>query len=131
MSTPTGITGHYTFYVVDTKPYIMVNGTRYNSGSTVYKNGDSFVSFYDDSDITNSGDTGVTITSEGNIIIDESFKYSETRGKTLSTAEGTEAELKGLNPLDDTHKKIKKKLAELFHKMPKGKLGYGHKSIPY
>lgn len=42
---------------------------------------------------------------------------------------GTEAELKGLNPLDDTHKKIKKKLAELFHKMPKGKLGYGHKSM--
>lgn len=42
---------------------------------------------------------------------------------------GTEAELKGLNPLDDTHKKIKKKLAELFHKMPKGKFGYGHKSM--
>ena len=42
---------------------------------------------------------------------------------------GTEAELKGLNPLDDTHKKIKKKLAELFHKIPKGKLGYGHKSM--
>lgn len=42
---------------------------------------------------------------------------------------GTESELKGLNPLDDTHKKIKKKLAELFHKMPKGKFGYGHKSM--
>ena len=28
-----------------------------------------------------------------------------------------------------THKKIKKKLAELFHKIPKGKLGYGHKSM--
>jgi len=41
----------------------------------------------------------------------------------------TETELKGLNPLDDTHKKIKKKLAELFHKMPKGKMGYGHKDM--
>lgn len=42
---------------------------------------------------------------------------------------GTEAELKGLNPLDDTHKKIKKKLKELFHKMPKGKFGYSHKEM--
>ena len=90
LSTPTGITGHYTFYVVDTKPYIMVNGSRYNSGSTIYKNADPFVSFYDDTDIVDSGDTGVTITSDGYNIIDETYKYSETSGKTLTTAEGTQ-----------------------------------------
>lgn len=90
LSTPTGITGHYTFYVVDTNPYIMVNGNRYSSRATIYKNADSFVSFYDDTDITDSGDTGVTITSDGYNIIDETYKYSETSGKTLTTEEGTE-----------------------------------------
>jgi len=90
LTTPTGITGHYTFYVVDTKPYIMVNGDQYNSGSTIYKNIDSFVSFYDDKDIIDSGDTGITITSEGNKIVDTYAKYSELSGMELSTDEGTE-----------------------------------------
>lgn len=90
LTTPTGITGNYTFYVVDTKPYIMVNGTRYNSGSTIYKNSDSFVSFYDDTDIVDSGDTGITITSEGNKVVDTFTKYSELSGLTFTTDEDTE-----------------------------------------
>ncbi len=90
ISTPTGIIGHYSFYVIDTKPYIMVNDIKYNSGSIAYKNSDAYVSFYDDIDIVDSGDTGVTITSEGNRIVDTHAKYSDLSGLTLSTDEGTE-----------------------------------------
>ncbi len=89
IETATGITANYTFHIVDTKPYIMLNGTKYTNGSKVFVNTDTFVSWYDDSDITNSKDTGVKIVSEGNINIDESYTYS-TSGKTLTTLDETE-----------------------------------------
>lgn len=41
----------------------------------------------------------------------------------------SEKELQKLNGFSDSHKLIKRKLAELFHKMPKGKYGYAHKAM--
>lgn len=90
LTTPTGITGHYTFYVVDTNPYISIGDMNYYNGQTVHLNKDTYVSFFDDSDITDSADTGVTITSEGHHIIDTKATYKELSGMTLSTPEGTE-----------------------------------------
>ncbi len=90
LTTPTGITGHYSFYVVDTRPYISDGDLNYYNGQTVYKNTDTYVSFFDDSDITDSGNTGVTITSEGHHIVDTKATYKELSGLTLSTPEGTE-----------------------------------------
>ena len=90
LTTPTGITGNYTFYVVDTNPYVSIGDMRYYDGQVIYRNDDTYVSFFDDNDILDSGDTGVAITSEGNKIIDTFAKYSELGGLTLTTPEDTQ-----------------------------------------
>ncbi len=43
--------------------------------------------------------------------------------------EGNEEYLSKLDDKDSAQKKIRMKLAELYHLMPKGKVGYGHKSM--
>ena len=90
LTTPTGITGHYTFYVVDSSPYVSIDDMHYYDGQIAYMNDDTYVSFFDDEDIVDSGETGVAITSEGNKVIDTFAKYSELGGLTLTTPEGTE-----------------------------------------
>ena len=90
MTTPTGYTCNYLFHIVDTKPYIQIDGTKYSSGSTLYFSENTYVSWFDDSDITDSGDTGVAITTEGNKIVDTFAKYTDLSGLTLATDEGTD-----------------------------------------
>ncbi len=90
LTTPTGITTNYIFHMVDEMPYITINNVRYENGSTIHLKENSFVSWYDDSDISDSADTGVSISSTGNVVVDEFIKYSEANGKTLTTADLTE-----------------------------------------
>lgn len=90
IKTPTGITANYNFYIIDEKPYIIIDGTKYQNSDVIYKNQDSFISIFDDSDIKDSLDTGLTITSDGNQVVDKKIKYSEASGLTLTTENNTE-----------------------------------------
>ncbi len=72
------------------KPAITIDGKTYSSGSTLHFNSDKAVAFNDDSVITNSGDTGATISSEGNVNLNEHITYASGNYKTLTTASGTE-----------------------------------------
>lgn len=90
LTTPTGITVNYIYHIVDEKPYITIGNTKYENGSTIFLNEDSYVSWFDDADIKDSGDTGVNINSDGDNSISEFIKYSDSTGKTLVTSENTE-----------------------------------------
>lgn len=90
LTSATGITSNFTYHIVRNKPTITIDGTTYSSGSTLYFNSDKTVRFNDDSVITNSGNTGATIGSEGNVILNEHITYASGNGKTLTTANGTE-----------------------------------------
>lgn len=90
LTTPTGINAKYVFHVVDEVPYITIDNKKYESGATIFLKDDAFVSWFDDSDITDSAETGVNIVSEGDNTATEFIKYSQSSGKTLTTTEDTE-----------------------------------------
>ena len=90
LTSATGITCNFTYHIVRNKPTITIDGKMYSSGSTLHFNSDKTVSFNDDSVIANSGDTGATISSEGNVNLNEHVTYASGNGKTLTTASGTE-----------------------------------------
>lgn len=90
LTSATGITSNFTYHIVRNKPTISIDGNTYLSGSTLHFNSDKTVAFNDDSVITNSADTGASISSEGNVNLNEHVTYSSGSGKTLTTASGTE-----------------------------------------
>lgn len=90
LTSATGITSNFTYHIVRNKPTITIDGKTYSSGSTLHFNSDKTVSFNDDSVIANSGDTGATVSSEGNVNLNEHVTYASGKGKTLTTANGTE-----------------------------------------
>lgn len=90
LTSATGITSNFTYHIVRSKPTITIDGKTYSSGSTLHFNSDKTVRFNDDSVITNSGNTGATISSEGNVNLNEHITYASGNGKTLTTASGTE-----------------------------------------
>lgn len=90
LTSATGITSNFTYYIVRSMPTITIDGRTYSSGSTLHFNSDKTVTFNDDSVITNSGETGATVSSEGNVNLNEIITYASGNGKTLTTASGTE-----------------------------------------
>ncbi len=90
LTSATGITSNFVYHIVRSKPTITIDGRTYSSGSTLHFNSDKTVTFNDDSVITNSGETGATVSSEGNVNINELITYASGNGKTLTTASGTE-----------------------------------------
>lgn len=90
LTSATGITSNFTYHIVRNKPTITIDGKTYSSGSTLQFNSDKAVKFNIDSVISNSADTGATISSEGNINLNEHVSYTSGSGKTLTTADGTE-----------------------------------------
>lgn len=90
LTSATGITSNFTYHIVRNKPTITIDGKTYSSGSTLHFNSDKAVTFTDDSVVTNSGDTGATISSEGNVNVNEYITYASGNGKTLTTANDTE-----------------------------------------
>ncbi len=90
LTSATGITSNFTYHIVRNKPTIAIDGKTYSSGSTLHFNADKTVKFNDDSVITNSGETGATISSEGNVNLNEHISYVSGNSKTLTTASGTE-----------------------------------------
>ena len=90
LTSATGITSNFTYHIVRSKPTITIDGKTYSSGSTLHFNSDKTVRFNDDSVISNRGNTGATISSEGNVNLNEHITYASGNGKTLTTANGTE-----------------------------------------
>lgn len=90
LTSATGITSNFTYHIVRNKPTITIDGKTYSSGSTLHFNSDKAIKFVDDSVISNSGNTGATISSEGNVNVNEHITYASGNGKTLTTANGTE-----------------------------------------
>ncbi len=90
LTSATGITSNFTYHIVRNKPTITIDGKTYSSGSTLHFNSDKTVRFNDDSVITNSGNTGATVSSEGNVNLNEHITYASGSGKALTTASGTE-----------------------------------------
>lgn len=90
LTSATGITSNFTYHIVRSKPTITIDGKTYSSGSTLHFNSDKTVKFNDDSVISNSGNTGATVSSEGNVNLNEHITYASGSGKTLTTANGTE-----------------------------------------
>lgn len=90
LTSATGITSNFTYHIVRNKPTITIDGKTYSNGSTLHFNSDKTVKFNDDSVITNSDDTGATISSEGNVNLNEHITYASGNGKTLTTESGTE-----------------------------------------
>ena len=90
VQTVTGVTVNYTIHLVDEEPYMKIGDIIYKSGATLYLNKDTTVYWFDDLDITNSGNTGVIIKSTGNNVINETYKYSDYTNTTISTGSNTE-----------------------------------------
>lgn len=90
ITSATGITSNFKYYIVREKPTFTISGKTYNDGETVYLNSDSLVLWNCSSVISETADTGVTILSEGNINLNEFLRYKDNRNKTLLTDEGTE-----------------------------------------
>lgn len=90
IASATGITGNFIYHIVHSKPTIEIDGVTYHSGSLIYFNSDKTVTFVDDSVITNSGNTGATLTSEGDIILNEYIPYASSISKTLTTSNETD-----------------------------------------
>lgn len=89
ITSATGITGNFIYHIVHSKPTVEIDGVTYHSGSLLYFNADKTVTFVDDSVITNSGNTGATLTSEGDIILNEYIPYINIISKTLMTTNET------------------------------------------
>lgn len=90
LTSATGITCNFTYHIVRNKPTVVIDGQAYSDGDTVYFNADKTVNFVCDSVIKNLGDTGVVISSEGNVNLNEHISYASGNSKTLTTANGTE-----------------------------------------
>ncbi len=90
ITTATGIASHFTYHIVRNKPTVVIDGKTYSDGSTVYFNSDKTANFACDSVIKNLGDTGASISSEGNVNLNEHITFASGNSKTLTTAEGTE-----------------------------------------
>ncbi len=90
ITTATGIASHFTYHIVRSKPAVVIDGKTYSDGSTVYFNSDKSANFDCDSVIKNLGDTGVSISSEGNVNLNEHITFASGNSKMLTTAAGTE-----------------------------------------
>lgn len=88
--TATGIASHFTYHIVHNKPTVVIDGITYSDESTVYFTTDKSASFVCDSVIKNFGETGVSISSEGNVTFNENITYVSGKGKTMTTLNGTE-----------------------------------------
>lgn len=81
VTSATGIKSTFNYFVINEKPYITINGTKYESGATLYFNEDKDISFICDS--VNKGDTNTGVTING-----EFTSYSGISSKTLSASDG-------------------------------------------
>lgn len=90
VTSATGITGNFIYHIVHSKPTIEIDGVTYRSGSLLYFNSDKTVTFVDDPIIANSGNTGASLTAEGNVVLNEYIPYASSLSKTLSTANKTD-----------------------------------------
>lgn len=91
LTSATGIKSDFTYHIVRNKPTVVIDGKTYADGDTVYFNEDKTAEFICDSVIKNLGDTGVSISSEGNVNLNEHITFASGSDKTLTTASGTEA----------------------------------------
>jgi len=90
ITTATGIASHFTYHIVRNKPIVVIDDITYTDGDTIYFNQDKSVNFVCDSVIENLGNTGVTISSEGNVNLNEYITFASGNSKTLTTVEDTE-----------------------------------------
>ena len=90
ITSATGITCQFTYHIVRSKPTVVIDDNTYTDGDTIYFNQDKSVNFVCDSVIENLGDTGINISSEGNVNINEHITFASGKSKTLTTVEGTE-----------------------------------------
>lgn len=90
LTTKTGIEGHFIFNVVHSKPTIIIDNKTYYSGAILYFNQDTLVQWNCDEGITDTKNTGVTISVEGESSV--FIKYSEDGEYVLSADENTEKE---------------------------------------
>lgn len=90
LTSATGITTNFTYHIVRNKPTVLIDGKTYSDGETAYFNADKTVKFVCDSVIKTLGDTGVTISSEGNVNINELITFASGKDKTLTTSSNTE-----------------------------------------
>lgn len=89
LTTATGIKSNFVYHIVRSKPVIKVGGMTYQNGATLYLKADTLVSWDCDSVITSTEDTGMSISSEGGVNINEFLKYTNAKSKTLTTPAGT------------------------------------------
>ena len=90
ITSATGIASHFTYHIVRNKPTVVIDGKTYKDGETIYLNSDKAANFVCDSVIKNYGETGVIVNSEGNVNLNEHISFVSGKGKTLTTAAGTE-----------------------------------------
>lgn len=90
LTTQTGIAGHFVFYVVHSKPTIIIDDKIYNSGTILYFNQDTLVQWNCDDVITDTQNTGIAISAEDGT--SKFIKYSDAREYTFSALDNTEKE---------------------------------------
>lgn len=89
LTTATGIKANFNYHIVRSKPTLQVGGTTYQSGATLHLKEDTLVSWSCDGVIASTEGTGMGISSEGGVNVDEFLKYTDGKSKTLSTPTNT------------------------------------------
>ena len=90
LTSATGLTSNFTYHIVRQKPAFTIGGKTYADGSTVYLNADTLVAWNCSNTIADTANTGISISSEGNVNLNEFIAYKTAKSKTLTTAAGTE-----------------------------------------
>lgn len=90
LTSATGIKSNFTYHIVRDNPTFTINGTTYRDGDTLYSNTDTAVSWDCSDTISDTANTGISIVSEGDVILDEFVKYTDGKTRTLTTADDTE-----------------------------------------
>lgn len=85
LTTATGLNSNFVYHIVRNKPSLSVGGNVYQSGSTLYFNSDTEVSWSCDSIISETGESGMSISSEGDVNINEFIRYSEGKSRRLTS----------------------------------------------
>lgn len=89
LTTATGSKSDFIYHIVRNKPVIQVGSTTYQSGSTLHLKSDTTISWSCDSIITATENTGMSISSEGGVNLNEFIKYTEGKSRTFTTPAGT------------------------------------------
>lgn len=90
LTSATGLTSNFKYYIVRDNPTFTIGGKTYSGGETLYFNADTPIAWACSSVVADTADTGLSIVSEGDVNLNEFIRYKDGKSKTLTTADGTE-----------------------------------------